>query len=69
VQTTYDNLTGALVRRSGRRTAARSNLGDRAFSLTASLTRGLALLWADPISRRLAHERLREEQLLRRPRR
>jgi hypothetical protein len=66
MNTTYDDQTAALARRSGRRTAASLDLGDRLFSRAASLARRIALLCADPIGERFAQERWREEQMLRR---
>jgi hypothetical protein len=66
MNTTYDDQTAALARRSGRRIAAILELGDRLFSQATSLARRIALLCADPIGERFAQERWRDEQMLRR---
>jgi hypothetical protein len=66
MNTTYDDQTAALARRTGLRTAAILDLEDRLFSQAASLARRIALLCADPIGERFAQERWRDEQMLRR---
>jgi hypothetical protein len=66
MNTTYDDQTAALARRTGLRTAAILDLGDRLFSQAASRARRIALLCADPIGERFAQERWRDEQMLRR---